>query len=248
MNFLIMINKYNISWDLPKNISFFISSNEKGYSRDVFKYANFSYSVGDKSLAVSKNIEDLKISNHIQNISFMNQSHSDKIKKIIYYKNYNNSDAIYTYKPNIACAVITADCMPILVTNKSGTIIGCIHVGWRGLKLNIIQKFFSSIQEDNSAFKVLIGPCIGVKRYEVNHQVFKDFPDYKKFFKKNKDSKYNMDIRLIAREILTQIGITDVTISPICTFEDKRFYSYRRKKITGRFISLIWFKNDHKIF
>ena len=126
---LIMIKKYNISWDVPKNISFFISLNEKGFSKDKFAYANFSYRVGDRDKDVSRNIEDIKETNGISNISFMNQSHSDKIKKIIYYKNFNNSDAIYTYRSNIACAVITADCIPILVTNLAGTIIGCLHVG-----------------------------------------------------------------------------------------------------------------------
>ena len=237
-----MIKKYNILWDVPKNISYFISLNERGFSRDKFKYANFSYSVGDRYLAVSKNIENLKESNNISNISFMNQTHSNKIKEIKYFKNYINSDAIYTYKSQIACAVMTADCIPILVTNISGSLIGCIHVGWRGLKMNIIQNFFSSLHEDNYNFKVLIGPCISKRRYEVDDTVYKEFSEYKKFFCKNNDGKYNMDIRLIAHDILSQLGITDVTISPKCTYDDKRFYSYRRNKITGRFVSLIWFK------
>ncbi len=237
-----MIKKYNITWDIPKNISFFISLNEKGFSKDKYRSANFSYSVGDNYYAVSKNIETIKRDNKISNIAFMNQTHSNKIKKIIYFKNYNNSDAIYTNRQNIACAVLTADCIPILVTNLSGSLIGCIHVGWRGLKLNIIQKFFNSIQEDNSNFKVLIGPCISQRRYEVDDVVYKEFSEYRKFFCKNNDGKYNMDIRLIAHDIMSQLGITDVTISPKCTYDDKRFYSYRRNKITGRFVSLIWFK------
>jgi len=237
-----MIKKYNIFWDVPKNISYFISLNEKGFSKDVFEYANFSYSVGDRYLAVAKNIESLKESNNLSNISFMNQTHSNKIKEIKYFKNYINSDAIYTYKSEIACAVMTADCIPILVTNSSGSLIGCIHVGWRGLKLKIIQKFFSSFHEDNHNFKVLIGPCISQRRYEVDDVVYKEFSEYRKFFCKNNDGKYNMDIRLIAHDIMSQLGITDVTISPKCTYDDKRFYSYRRNKITGRFVSLIWFK------
>ena len=237
-----MIKKYNILWDAPKNISYFISLNEKGFSRDKFKYANFSYSVGDRYSAVTKNIETLKEKNNLSNISFMNQTHSNKIKEIKYFKNYINSDAIYTYKSKIACAVMTADCIPILVTNLSGSLIGCIHVGWRGLKTNIIQKFFSSLHEDNYNLKVLIGPCISKRRYEVDDVVYKEFSEYKKLFCKNNAGKYNMDIRLIAHDILSQLGITDVTISPICTYDDKRFYSYRRNKITGRFVSLIWFK------
>lgn len=237
-----MIKKYNVSWDIPSNISYFISSNETGYSRGNFKYANFSYSVGDNNLAVSKNIEELKKINHINKISFMNQSHSNKIKKIIYYKSKVNSDAIYTYNTNISCAVITADCIPILITNTSGSMIGCIHAGWRGLKLEIIQKFFDSIPEDKSNLKVLIGPCISKKRYEVDHKIFREFKSYKKFFSKNKRGRYNMDIRLIAHDILSQLGITDVTISSKCTYDDQNLYSYRKDKLTGRFVSLIWFK------
>ena len=236
-----MIKKYNISWSVPKNISFFISLNEKGYSKGKYEHANFSYSVGDSYYAVTENINKLKKENNIDKISFMNQSHTNKIKKIIYYKNNIKSDAIYTSNSNISCAVMTADCIPILVTNISGSIIGCIHAGWRGLKLNIIQNFFGSIQEDNVNFKVLIGPCISKRRYEVDDKVFREFPNYKKFFSKNKYGKYNMDIRSIACDILSQLGITDVTISPSCTYEDRRFYSYRRNKITGRFISAIWF-------
>ena len=237
-----MIQKYKISWDIPNNISFLISTNLSGHSKGKFKYANFSKSVGDKHLAVSKNIEELKKDNHIRNITFMNQSHSGKLKKLIYYKSNINSDAIYTYNSNISCAVVTADCIPILVTNSSGTLVGCIHAGWRGLKKNIIEKFFNSIEENNSNFKVLIGPCISKKNYEVGHQIYKEFPDYKKFFSKNKKGNYNMDIRLIAHDILSKLGISDVTISTKCTYEDKNFYSYRKNRITGRFISLIWFK------
>ncbi len=236
-----IIKKYNIKWDVPENISFFISSNESGFSEGNFKHANFSNSVGDMNMHVSKNIEELKKGININNISFMKQTHSNKIKRLIYYKSSVQSDAIYTSNTNISCAVVTADCMPILVTNLSGSTIGCIHAGWRGLRLNIIQKFFQSISEKTSNFKVLIGPCISKKRYEVGQAVFRQFPDYKRFFSRNKNDRYNMDIRMIAHDILSQLGISDVTITSKCTYDDSRFYSYRKNKLTGRFISLIWF-------
>ena len=236
-----MIKRYNISWDLPNNISFFISLNEEGFSKGKYKYANFSYNVGDDHDCVTQNIEILKKENKINNISFMNQTHSEKIKEITIYENMINSDAIYTHNHDIACAVITADCIPILITNISGTLVGCIHAGWRGLKSGILQNVFDNIQEDKSKIKILIGPCISNERYEVGYDIVELFPEHIKFFSKNKSGRYNMNLRQIAYNILSQLGITDVTISPVCTYDDKRFYSYRRSNLTGRFVSLIWF-------
>ena len=238
-----MIKEYKTHWSIPENIGYFISSNEKGYSRNQYKYANFSLNVGDKENAVKSNINDLKNLHSINNIAFMNQLHTNKTKELIYYKNYTNTDGIFTRNKNIACAVLTADCIPLLVTDKLGTFIGCIHAGWRGLKLNIIEKFFDNIFFSKcSDLKVLIGPSISKDMYEVDSDVLSSFSEHISHFKYNKSGKYYMDIKNIARDNLHKIGITDVTISPACTYKDNRLFSYRKNKITGRFISLIWFK------
>tara|TARA_Y100000389_G_scaffold52091_1_gene47880 strand:+ start:9511 stop:10239 length:729 start_codon:yes stop_codon:yes gene_type:complete len=238
----IKITNYNINWNIPDNIGFLISSNESGYSSGKFKHANFSYSVGDDRLTVRANIESVKESNKIDYICFMRQTHSNKVRKIIEYDSNINCDAIFTLNKEISCAVLTADCVPILVTDITGTIIGCIHAGWKGLRSNIIENFFNTISNIKiSNFKVLIGPCISKNRYEVKDDVFSSFPRHAKYFTKIKSNKYNMDIRLIAYDIITKLGITDVTISKSCTYDDK-LYSYRKNNITGRFISLIWFK------
>ena len=173
----------------------------------------------------------------------MNQLHTNKTKELIYYKNFTNTDGIFTRNKKIACAVLTADCIPLLVTDKLGTFIGCIHAGWRGLKSNIIEKFFDNIFFSKcSDLKVLIGPAISKDMYEVDNDILRSFPGHTSHFKYNKSGKYNMDIKNIANDILRKIGITDVTISSACTYKDDRLFSYRKNKTTGRFISLIWFK------
>ena len=238
-----MIKEYKTHWSIPENIGYFISSNEKGYSRNQYKYANFSFNVGDKEDAVKSNINNLKNLCSINNIAFMNQLHTNKTKELIYHKNYTNTDGILTRNKKIACAVLTADCIPLLVTDKLGTFIGCIHAGWRGLKSNIIEKFFDNIFFSKcSELKVLIGPSISRDMYEVDSDILRSFPGHTSHFKHNKSGKYNMDTKNIAYDILRKIGITDVTISPACTYKDNRLFSYRKNKITGRFISLIWFK------
>ena len=79
------LNNYDINWNIPNNIGFFISSNESGYSSGKFKHANFSYSVGDDRQAVKSNIESIKEMHNIKYISFMKQSHSNKVNEIIKY-------------------------------------------------------------------------------------------------------------------------------------------------------------------
>tara|TARA_Y100000992_G_scaffold247792_1_gene179331 strand:+ start:400 stop:1119 length:720 start_codon:yes stop_codon:yes gene_type:complete len=238
-----MIKEYKINWSIPKNIGYFISSNEKGHSRNQYKYANFSFNVGDNKKSVKSNINDLKNLYSINNIAFMNQLHTNKTRELIYYKNHTNTDGIFTRNKNIACAVLTADCIPLLITDRLGTFIGCIHAGWRGLKSNIIENFFDNIFFDKrSDLKVLIGPSISKDMYEVDSDILSSFSEHTSHFKYNNSGKYNMDIKNIAYDILHKIGITDVTISSACTYKDDKLFSYRKNKITGRFISLIWFK------
>ena len=238
-----MIEEYKISWRVPNNIGYFISSNEEGHSRNQYKYANFSLNVGDKEKYVNSNINDLKHLCSINNIAFMNQLHSNKSRELIYFKNHTKVDGIFTHNKKIACAVLTADCLPILVTDKIGSFIGCIHAGWRGLKSKIIENYFNGIPlKKKSDLKVLIGPSISKDMYEVDYNILCSFLEHDCHFKYNKNDKYNMDIRNIARDILHKLGITDVTMSKSCTYKDERLFSYRKSKITGRFISLIWFK------
>ena len=238
-----MIKEYKISWRVPNNIGYFISSNEEGHSRNQYKYANFSLNVGDNENCVNSNINDLKHLCSTNNIAFMNQLHTNKSRELIYFKNYTKADGIFTHNKKIACAVLTADCLPILVTDKIGSFIGCIHAGWRGLKHKIIENYFNGIsQKKKSDLKILIGPSISKDMYEVDYNILRSFSEHTGHFKYNNNDKYNMDIRNIARDILHKLGITDVTMSKSCTFKDKRLFSYRKSKITGRFISLIWFK------
>ena len=238
-----MIKEYKTHWSIPKNIGYFISSNETGHSKNQYKYANFSLNVGDNKKSVESNINELKNLFSINKIAFMNQLHTNKTRELIYYKNYTNSDGIFTRNKNIACAVLTADCIPLLVTDRLGSFIGCIHAGWRGLKSNIIEKFFdNTFFRKRSDLKVFIGPSISRDMYEVSGDILSSFSEHTSHFKHNNSGKYNMDIKNIAHDILRKIGITDVTISSACTYKDDRLFSYRKNKTTGRFISLIWFK------
>ena len=237
-----MISKHKISWHIPRNIDFFISNNQTGMSKGVYQCANFSTQVGDDNSSVNSNIDELKKLLNINSISFMNQTHSSVVLEAKNEDIHLDCDAQFTSNKNISCAVLTADCIPILVTNRQGTLIGCIHAGWKGLKNRVIENFFDRLQFiKKSDFIVLLGPCISASKYEVDQEIYENFLKYRKRFKQNKSGNYYMDLRYIANDILSDLGISNVTISKSCTYNDS-FYSYRKDGVTGRFISLIWFK------
>ena len=236
-----MISSYEINWSIPKNIGYFISTSKTGLSKGIYKSANFSTNVGEDIRLVNSNIVELKNQLNLDNISFMNQTHSNIVLEACSNNNILNCDGIYSFDKLTSCAVLTADCIPILVTEKNGTLIGCIHAGWKGLKSKVIENFFenhNTIKRED--FRVLLGPCISMERYTVNDDVFMHLSKYNKRFIKKNSVSYFMDLRYIAYDILSDLGISDVTISNACTYNDE-FYSYRKNKVTGRFISLIWF-------
>ena len=236
-----MISSHKIKWHIPKNIGYFISNSKTGMSKGIYKSANFSTNVGEDTRLVNSNILELKNQLDLDNISFMNQTHSNIVLEAHHYNNILNCDGIYSVDKLASCAVLTADCIPILVTEKNGTLIGCIHAGWRGLKSKIIENFFEKLSNiKREDFRVLLGPCISMERYIVNDDVFIHLSKYSKRFIKKTSVSYFMDLRYIAYDILSDLGISDVTISRSCTYNDE-FYSYRKNKVTGRFISLIWF-------
>ena len=134
-----MITEYKINWAVPGNIGYFISTSETGNSKGKYKHANFSNQVGEDSKNVESNINELKTLHGLNDITFMNQTHSNTVLEASREYAHLDCDAMFTEDKTISCAVLTADCIPILVTESSGRMIGCIHAGWRGLQLSLIH-------------------------------------------------------------------------------------------------------------
>lgn len=160
------------------------------------------------------------------------------------------ADGSYTTQKNIVCLVKTADCLPILVTNLSGTFVAAIHAGWRGLASNIINNFFLQIKSLNLNLQDLLfwlGPAIGPLAFEVEEDVINKFNInlYQSAFKKtSKLNKYLANIYQIATIALLQNGIdkSQIFSDNWCTyFNNDLFYSYRRDPgETNRMHTLIW--------
>ena len=242
-----MLNNFIVpKFENIPNISMLQTTRLGGVSSGVYSTFNLSFNNDDNNDDVKKNFQ--KLEQIVPKIYWINQSHSDRVIKLP--SKDLDGDAVFTYEKNLVCAVRTADCLPILLANKNGTMVAAIHVGWRGLGLGIIEKTLDIINSDSEIYAWL-GPSIGIEQFIVGSDVYD-------FFKKNDPKilnsftryhdKYKLCLPTAAKYKLINKGVKKIFGSTIdeyfCTYnDDKRFFSYRRDKVTGRMASLIWINN-----
>ena len=177
-----------------------------------------------------KSVDKLKDFVGIEYIASMNQTHSDLVAFVESPRIYN-SDAIYTEKPKLGLIVQTADCMPILLSDKKR--IGAIHSGWRGLKNNIVKKAIKKF--DVNQLLISIGPHAQSCCYEVKNDVKKYFNDYTEL----RDKMFYLNMSQILKDLSEEEGF-QIEVSSICTICDSSYNSYRENKTNERQFGVIW--------
>jgi len=238
------------------NIKHCFFSKKGGVSKGVYNSLNCGLSSNDKENNVYNNLAIIseKIGISKNNLFAMNQTHSNKFVTI----NEDNksiqrinADALITKIENIAISVLTADCVPILVYEKVNHVVACIHAGWRGAVNGIIKNTLHEIVNmgKNNKIYVAVGPCIGVKNYEVGKEFYDVFIKENKkndsfFFHLHKD-KFLFDLRKYVNFKIREFDIEHVENVDFDTYADKEnFFSFRRsgqmgEKDYGRCISTI---------
>jgi len=154
------------------------------------------------------------------------------------------ADAAYTREPGVVCAVLTADCLPLLVASDDGGEVAAIHAGWRGLAGGVIEATLRHFQAPASTLRVWLGPAIGAPSYEVGDEVRAAFLAHDaaaaQAFSATRPGHWLCDLYALARLRLAALGVRNVYGGGFDTFTDARFYSHRRTRPTGRFASMIW--------
>ncbi len=181
---------------------------------------------------------------------FMQQPHANKV--IEYHKKPNfhgefKADACFTKEKNIICAILTADCLPVLISTTDATVVAAVHCGWRSLYAEILKHTISQLEVNPATLQCWLGPCISYKPYQVDEQFRQKFvlknKDFAHCFYLDKKKKWHADLKKIAITQLKSLGVTQISQSPYCTHDNKSlFYSYRREGETGRMASMIWLK------
>lgn len=221
---------------------------------------NLGLHVGDNSTNVHQNrlqlLADLqKDFPNLQQIHWLNQVHSNAVHEACdILSHLQNADAHITMQNHTALAIMTADCVPIMLFN--GEKLGAIHAGWQGLAKKIIANTVKKMQTpQKNAWQAWIGACIGQANYEVDERVKQallitfdnQVIDIEKIFKPTRAGHYQVDLAKIAELQLYECGVSQVYQSGFDSFVDDRFYSYRKQTqnhqvATGRMATLI-FKN-----
>ena len=236
-------NILTANWNAPKRVRTLIT-NRIGPNNTDF---NLALHVGDNPKQVNNNREILN--KFLPNTpNWLNQTHTNKVIDLDIENTITQSfDAAITKKTGIVCVAMTADCIPILVTDKNASFVAAIHAGWRGVQTNIIRNTIDLSKIDPQNIIAYIGPAICGYHFEVEMDLYKTFtesdPNNKQFFKNKTDNKYECDLVGIAKLQLLNLGVLDnnIYLSNICTYCNNDFYySYRKEKNTGRFASLIW--------
>lgn len=237
-------------WPAPKHIKAFSTTRLNGFSQSPYDSFNLAYSVGDEIENVYQNREYLKKTLNLPSDPlWLSQIHSTVIYNVDQETMPKNADGSYTTCHNKICVVMTADCLPILLCDVSGTQIAAVHAGWRGLADGVIESALDCFNHNHKNIIAWIGPGIGLKYYEVGDDVRNKFleinSDFNKAFQAHKQAKWLANMNLLARMRLEKAGVSAIFSENLCTFADaERFFSYRRDGITGRMASLIWIA-DH---
>ncbi len=155
------------------------------------------------------------------------------------------ADASFSLEPDTVCAVLTADCLPVLFCDRAGTWVAAAHAGWRGLCAGILEATVATAPVGAGALLAWLGPAIGPQAFEVGPELREAFltrdPGAEEAFVVGDADRWLADLYQLARRRLQAMGVTDIYGGEYCTYSDpERFYSYRRDGQTGRQASLIW--------
>ncbi len=174
----------------------------------------------------------------------MNQQHGNRVIKAET-QQPGPADGTYSDMGGKVCALLTADCIPLLLCNRDGTEIAALHIGWRGLCKRIIQRGLSMFNAAPHELSAWIGPHISQENYEVGADVVSAcssiWPETRLAITPGRAGHWHLDLGQLVKTELRQLGVADISGCRHCTYANKEmFYSYRRDSITGRMASLIW--------
>lgn len=232
-------------WPAPAKVKTLITTRKGGVSEAPYDSFNLGAHVGDLPEHVSLNRETLRRFVP-EEPAWLNQVHGTRVVNAAdVTETPPEADASVSRTPDAVCVIMTADCLPVLLTSRDGSVVGAAHAGWRGLCDGVIEATVSAMNEPAANLMAWLGPAIGPDAFEVGAEVRAAFMAHDsaaaQAFTDIGEGKFLADIYTLARQRLTALGISDVYGGDFCTVIDReRFFSYRRDRTTGRMASLIW--------
>lgn len=232
------------AWPAPKNVRVLQTTRHGGVSGFPYVSFNLGDHVGDTPVAVAQNRQLLSSIMPSEPV-WLQQVHGNKVVDVGNAGCLPQADAAISRHRGAVCAVMTADCLPVLLCDESGSVVGVAHAGWKGLAAGVIEATVLAMELAPQKLLAWLGPAISQRAFEVGTEVRDVFvaqhAQASEAFLPGVDGKWMADIYLLAHQRLHGLGISRVYGGEYCTYnEPSRFFSYRRDGTTGRMGTFIW--------
>lgn len=231
-------------WPAPPGVRALQTGRQGGVSEAPWASFNLGEHVGDAPAAVAANRALLRAALPGEPV-WLQQVHGTLTVDAENAPKNALADAAVARSPGVVCAVMTADCLPVLLSDRAGRVVAAVHAGWRGLQAGVIESAVARMAVAGPELLAWLGPAIGPAHFEVGDEVRAAFCRHDlgaaDHFLPSQDGRWLANLAGLATRRLHALGVTAVYGGRECTHTDAgRYFSYRREGVTGRMASLIW--------
>jgi YfiH family protein len=233
-------------WPAPAHVKAVSTTRSGGVSQSPYDSLNLADHVGDDRTAVGENRRRLRQREALPaEPLWLNQVHGNRVVDAASGGQQPSADASFSRQPGVVCAVMTADCLPVLFCDRAGSAVAAAHAGWRGLAAGVLEATVDALGVPPGQLLAWLGPAIGPDAFEVGAEVRESFiaeqAQAAAAFVARPNGRWLADLYQLARLRLQAAGVSALYGGGFCTYADRaRFYSFRRDRTTGRMASLIW--------
>jgi polyphenol oxidase len=235
-------------WPAPTTVQALSTVRGGGVSVCPYASLNLGAHVGDVPAAVAENRRRLRIAADLPaEPAWLSQVHGAHVTDLDAAGAGGPADAAVTRLPGRVCAILAADCLPLLFAAESGEAVAAAHAGWRGLAGGVIEATVRALAVPPRALLTWLGPAIGPRHFEIGPEVrdrlLKDDSGAEAAFEVNARGRFMADLSALARRRLARLGIERIYGGGECTYsQSARYFSHRRDGQTGRQATLIWLR------
>ena len=231
-------------WPAPARVKCLVTTRAGGVSVGAYTSLNLGSRSGDEPRSVNENRARLRELLPAEP-RWLRQVHGTHVVDAGTADGEPRADACIARAAGAVCAVLAADCMPVLIADAAGRAVGVAHAGWRGLAHGVIERTLDALGGEPARLLAWLGPAIGPRAYEVGDEVRAAFlaadPAAESAFRATRPGHWLLDLYAVARQRLAARGVMRVFGGEFCTYaERERFFSFRRERASGRMAALIW--------
>jgi YfiH family protein len=233
-------------WPAPGGVRALSTFRSGGVSEAPYESLNLGDHVGDAARSVAENRRRLAAAAGLPDEPvWLEQVHGSHVADLDALGGVGPADASMTRQAGRVCAILTADCLPLLLAADTGGLVAAAHAGWRGLALGVIEATVHALKVPPGRLMAWMGPAIGPKHFEVGPEVREELlradAGGESAFLPNERGRFMADLAKLVRRRLTTLGVGRIYGGGECTFAaDDRYFSHRRDGVTGRQATLIW--------